>query len=183
MKQPYNQYNQVKGFTLAELLITVGLIGLIAAITMPDVWSGARASNRRAVFKDTLKIITEAAEALTMQGEVPADTYAAMVARIRVLERNDTTKIIRLHNGATLGSFNNACAERGESIAIDLEGRGRQGVTDNNVVWVIANWAPDNILACDGMTSTPGAFTGGMVKPAVRADMPDNLATYIELTR
>jgi prepilin-type N-terminal cleavage/methylation domain-containing protein len=173
------------GFTLAELLVTVGLIGTIAAITLPGVLDGMATSNRRVVMKDTLKILTEAAESLTLQGNVPTDTYQAMVSRIRVLKKDDTNKIITLHNKATLASFNNYCGATGraESIAIDLEGRGRADLTNNNVVWVVVSWEPNNTLSCDTDTTTPGLFTGGMVKPMVRSDTPNNLSNYRELTR
>lgn len=176
MKQPYNQYNQVKGFTLAELLITVGLIGLIAAITMPDVWSGARASNRRAVFKDTLKIVSEAADALTMQADTPADTYQALASRIRILDKNDIARTISLHNGAILSGF--VRTDRCENITVDLNGINPPNIMGRDQVSITASWEPNNGNAC-GTLANP--ITGGMVKP--NTAIAGNQAFYTELTR
>ncbi len=180
MKQPYNQYNQVKGFTLAELLITVGLIGLIAAITMPDVWSGARASNRRAVFKDTLKIVSEAADALTLIGEVPTDTYQALASRIRILDKDDTARTISLHSGVILSGFASAASPLGrcDTVLVDLNGAGQPNAIGQDQVSITASWEPNNGNAC-GTLANP--ITGGMVKP--NTAIAGNQAFYTELTR
>ena len=174
------------GFTLAELLITLGLIGIIAMLTLPGLLDGMGTSNRRAIMKDTLKILTEAAEALTLQGNVPADTYQAMVSRIRTLDRNDTTKIITLHNGATLDSFNGGCGgaqNPAETILIDLNGKNGPNTDGQDRVWVIASWAVNNGTNCSSFTTE--TITGGMVKPVNRntTTAAANLAFYKELTR
>jgi type II secretory pathway pseudopilin PulG len=177
------KHHQKVGFTLAELLITVGLVGAIAAISIPGVLSGIETTNRRAKMKDTLKIITEATEALTVRGGSFANTYQAILSQIRYLDKNDTTRIITLHNGVTLHSFNGGCggSTQGETIAIDLRGQSRDALVADDVVWVVANWAPNNNTLCS--SSVADSITGGMVQPIVRADMPNNLALYRELTR
>jgi type II secretory pathway pseudopilin PulG len=177
------------GFTLAELLVTVGLIGTIAAITIPSVLSGMETTNRRAIMKDTLKIVREAAESLTMQADVPESTYLAMVRGVRILERNDTTLTITLHNGATLSGFTTtpaAAFTRCESFIVDVNGAGQPNIVGQDRVGITASWAPDNSTNCGVATTIPATFTGGMVMPTLNTNAEGgagNEAFYTELTR
>lgn len=43
-----------KGFTLAEVLITLGLIGIVAAMTLPSLVNNARNKQLEAAFKEKL---------------------------------------------------------------------------------------------------------------------------------
>ncbi len=49
-----------KAFTLAEVLITLGIIGIVAAMTMPTVINNARDRQFRAMFKKQYSIISQA---------------------------------------------------------------------------------------------------------------------------
>ena len=46
-----------KGFTLAEVLITLGIIGVVAAMTIQILISNTRGARYRAQFKKTLSTI------------------------------------------------------------------------------------------------------------------------------
>lgn len=177
------------GFTLSELLITVGLIGTIAAITIPSVLSGMETTNRRAIMKDTLKIVTEAAEALTMQGDVPDNTYLALISRIKTLDRDNVGLVITLHNGVTLSGFTAAPGvgfTRCESFIVDVNGAGQPNTVGQDRVGITASWAPDNSTNCGVATTIPTTFTGGMVMPTLNDNAEGgagNQAFYTELTR
>jgi len=182
-------YMKHQAFTLTELLVTVGLIGTVAAISIPSVLSGIETTNRRAIMKDTLKIVTEAAEALTMQGDVPANTYLALASRIRTLDRNDVGLVITLHNGAILSGFTAAPVAgftRCESFIVDVNGVGQPNIVGQDRVGITASWAPDNSTNCGVATTIPTTFTGGMVMPTLDGNAEGgagNQAFYTEITR
>lgn len=49
------------GFTLAEVLITLGIIGVIAAMTIPTIIANTNANKYRAAFKKTVSTLSQAA--------------------------------------------------------------------------------------------------------------------------
>ena len=51
-----------EGFTLAEVLITLTIIGVISALTLPAIQSNTAASRNRATLKNTMAIISQAAQ-------------------------------------------------------------------------------------------------------------------------
>jgi len=50
------------GFTLAEVLITLTIIGVISALTLPAIQSNTAASRNRATLKNTMAILSQAAQ-------------------------------------------------------------------------------------------------------------------------
>ena len=44
----------LKGFTLAEVLITLGIIGVVAAMTIPALMNNVRATKLKSQFNYTL---------------------------------------------------------------------------------------------------------------------------------
>ena len=52
-----------QGFTLAEVLITLTIIGVISALTLPAIQSNTAASRNRAALKNTMAILSQAAQA------------------------------------------------------------------------------------------------------------------------
>lgn len=49
------------GFTLAEVLITLGIIGVVAAMTIPTLIANTRSSQYRSGFKKTISTLSQAA--------------------------------------------------------------------------------------------------------------------------
>ncbi len=50
-----------KGFTLAEVLITLGIIGVVAAMTIPTLIANTRSQQYRSKFKKTVSTLSQAA--------------------------------------------------------------------------------------------------------------------------
>jgi len=50
------------GFTLAEVLITLTIIGVISALTLPAIQSNTAASRNRSTLKNTMAILSQAAQ-------------------------------------------------------------------------------------------------------------------------
>ena len=53
--------SKAKGFTLAEVLITLGIIGVVAAMTIPTLIANTRSQQYRSQFKKTLSTLNQAA--------------------------------------------------------------------------------------------------------------------------
>ena len=51
-----------KAFTLAEVLITLGIIGVVAAMTIPTLIANTRAQQYRARLKKTISTISQSAK-------------------------------------------------------------------------------------------------------------------------
>jgi prepilin-type N-terminal cleavage/methylation domain-containing protein len=158
------------GFTLTELLVAVGVISLLGALTIPKVIASIDTGLHRSSFKDTYKSLTEAAEALTLQGEVPSNTYLAIISRMKTLDRDDTNLRFQLHNGSTLSDFTANSPDRCETILVDLNGTAAPNTIGVDRISLVVSWAPNNATVCGASTSTPATFTGGMVLPAIDTD-------------
>ena len=62
--------NLKKGFTLAEALLTIGIIGVVAAMTLPTVINETRDKEYAAARKKALATIGEAVRLITIQGDI-----------------------------------------------------------------------------------------------------------------
>ena len=49
-----------KGFTLAEVLITLGIIGVVAAMTIPSLINAAQGKELETAFKKAYSVLTQA---------------------------------------------------------------------------------------------------------------------------
>ena len=78
-------------FTLAEVLITLGIIGVVAAMTLPTLMSNTQGVQFRSQFKKTLSILNQAASvnfAMNDYDISSADTVATGTQRARHIYEN-----------------------------------------------------------------------------------------------
>jgi prepilin-type N-terminal cleavage/methylation domain-containing protein len=64
------------GFTLAELLIALGILGVIATFTIPKILTSQASSRKTAVFRETFAAFSEAYYTGWMQGQVNESNVA-----------------------------------------------------------------------------------------------------------
>ena len=60
IKRKVKNYDKKFGFTLAEVLITLGIIGVVAAMTIPTLIANTNSAKFRAQFKKTLSTLNQA---------------------------------------------------------------------------------------------------------------------------
>ena len=112
------------GFTLAELLIALAILGVIATFTIPKVMTAQANGQNTAIVKESAAMLTGALEQAANAGTLSAntklidltpyinytttDTSGATldgIPSIANITCNASHPCIRLHNGAALGTY------------------------------------------------------------------------------
>lgn len=149
-----------RGFTLAELLIALGILGVIATFTIPKVLQARQSAAYNAMAKEAMATISEAYNFYRLHNSVtptanvnvgltPYFNYVSVNSSTQVIDNynSSTTKncdashpCLNLHNGAAL-RFNSDCAAA------------FGGVTSTHAIYYIFD--PDGKVT-DSTTNGPG---------------------------
>jgi prepilin-type N-terminal cleavage/methylation domain-containing protein len=139
-------YRKAQGFTLAELLIALGILGVIATFTIPKVLFSAQGGQNTAVAKEAASMISGAYTSYTLQnGTVATDTTAGAFTQYMNYVAEDTAattaavggkancsatlRCYRLHNGGVLqlnttNNFNGSASTNAIYYNLDPDGAG-----------------------------------------------------------
>lgn len=147
----------MNGFTLAEVLITLGIIGVVAAMTMPTLMNSTQGAQYKAAYKKALSAISQGVTLnVALDGSSFADAVAGAAGKTDKPTGNDGTvtgdsvasilaarmNIINSANSATTGGYETfpgtvatkICQEAGKNP-------GDEGCTETP-----GNVAPDTFL-------------------------------------
>jgi len=69
-------FKKSKGFTLIELLIVVAIIGILAALLIPNAMSALQKAKQKGTMKDVMTITTACMDYVTDNGVAPTSTTA-----------------------------------------------------------------------------------------------------------
>ena len=102
------------GFTLAEVLITLGIIGVVAAMTIPNLIANTNGAKYRSQFKKTLSTLNQAVKMATAQADVDFSSITLACvnaaggpgATEQTLEDGDITMCSILNSTLTGQTFN-----------------------------------------------------------------------------
>jgi len=107
------------GFTLAELLIVLGIIGVIAALTMPTLLSNTQGAQYKAAYKKALSVLSQAVVlnvalddynfADTVSTGTATDTqslYTLFRNRMNVVKTTTGTTGYSINTNGQTGTFN-----------------------------------------------------------------------------
>jgi prepilin-type N-terminal cleavage/methylation domain-containing protein len=70
---PSTKHFKLKGFTLSELLVSLGVLGLIAGLTIPTIVNAVETSKRKALFRETVQIVAQVVQQGVLSGELTPD--------------------------------------------------------------------------------------------------------------
>jgi prepilin-type N-terminal cleavage/methylation domain-containing protein len=148
-----------RGFTLTELLISLSVLGLVSAITLPKVFASVDETQKKAVFKETLNSLqqlfaTEAAFGGTSQPSLAlvqkglnAKECSARLSVTRPSGRNTRYGCV-LQNGAYILDLNGTGT--GETITIDWNGNAAPNTFGQDRMVVLASWSTQNVNTVAG---------------------------------
>lgn len=129
-----------KGFTLAELLISLAILGVIATFTIPKILSSSQSGQNTAVAKEAASMVSGAFSNYSLTSGIAAGTTAgAMTSYMNYVGTTNTGTIgsldctkgvcLKLHNGGALEydtgvTFNGTGAANGIYFNVDPDGSG-----------------------------------------------------------
>lgn len=143
------------GFTLAELLIALAILGVIATFTIPKVLQSQQDSKFKSIAKEAIATASEAYQLYKLKGQVTsATTFGNLTQYMNYLAVDTSTQLdnyqgalpvagsscasmpcIRLHNGSTVywdpaESFNGTATTNVITFMIDPDGKVTDGTAN-----------------------------------------------------
>lgn len=112
---PRKHTNSRLGFTLAELLISLAILGMIATFTIPKILSSQQDQRKKAVFRETIAALSDFLNSGNLRGDFPNGQAWEDPTRALLLQRLNYVSYVNLgYSSAALGGcWNTAPGIRG----------------------------------------------------------------------
>ena len=123
-------------FTLAEVLITLGIIGVVAAMTMPTLLNSTQDKQFITAYKKALSVMSQAGTtnyALEDTDFTSGNAYDILKSKMNVTAADDTNKKLTFNDGMTI-SFGSAGTLTGCKDPNIVDGKRATTGTANNVI-------------------------------------------------
>ncbi len=150
---------KISGFTLAEVLITLGIIGVVAAMTMPTLMNSTQGAQYKAAYKKALSALSQA---VTLNVALDEWSFADLDDEDYTLEKMLSARmnVVRTETGAFDDAKGNSyiaknTASAGTGMSADIEpGSGNTTLFFND--GIMFSYEAANATACtnaDGATA------------------------------
>jgi prepilin-type N-terminal cleavage/methylation domain-containing protein len=116
-----------KGFTLAEVLITLAIIGIVAALTIPAVVKNYQETQLKAQFKKQYSVLTNVINQVNLENGAPFKCYLEQVTSgepgaMTVYDKNSQTKYYRYAYSECQTMFEKMLEKMGSTSACNQNG-------------------------------------------------------------
>jgi prepilin-type N-terminal cleavage/methylation domain-containing protein len=136
-----------QGFTLSELMVSLGVLGLIAAIAIPTAWSSIDDNTNKTLFRESVRILNEATAeiannppTLTAPNNTTWDLYDQY---LNSADDNRVAMSFMLPSGVVLSSFDYLANDLNlEGIQIDINGNSPPNVLGKDQLHITACYNP-----------------------------------------
>jgi len=115
-----NKMKEQKGFTLIELMIVIAIIGILAAIAIPQ-FSAYRKRAYNSAAESDLKNFTTAQEAYFVDNQTYCNTPATLVATYGAFTSENVTVSI---NSANISTYNMSASHSSGDVTYTIVGPG-----------------------------------------------------------
>ena len=143
-----------QGFTLAEVLITLVIIGIIAAMTLPSLLGG---TNKQEIKTGLQKAMSTISQAITLEYALTGDDFSTLNSttmerflKTRFNAKDITGNVVTTSDGM-MYNFTNAigATQPSSTYFIDVDVNGRKGPTASTSTSVVADATSYNSSAAD----------------------------------
>lgn len=151
---------RVNGFTLAEILISLGILGVIATFTIPKVLMAQQDQKYNAIAKENIAMVAAAFQQAQLAGNISANTTAGDLTQYMNYVAVNTREIDASYTQTNFGcTATNPCLFMANGSALRYSTTNAFGGTDTtNSMWFYID--PDGSYGgtTDGPSKSVGIF-------------------------
>jgi prepilin-type N-terminal cleavage/methylation domain-containing protein len=138
-----------QAFTLSELLISLSVLGLISALTLPNVYNAVKKQKEESVFREVINTLNVATNSGYMEGKIYS--FASLVDFMKknlnytaycASGVDDPTKPCNINNRANRTIYERFTLTNGSTIAIPTSEEAVPGAAASIVFYLDANGTP-----------------------------------------
>lgn len=155
-----NRQSKIKAFTLAEVLITLGIIGVVAEMTIPDLVQQTQDNVYKTAYKKAYSTLSQALEMANLNGEIQEVTVWGS-GTTRVNNFNALKKYFKVVTNCPDNGNNSNCWASGEVFYGWVPSAAAPAFIDSSGM----SWAVDDKSSQDGPGQDIAVDTNGPKGP------------------
>ncbi len=152
VSKPQNAFSPFQGFTLAELLIALAILGVIATFTIPKILAAQQDQSYNAKAKEAAAMVSTAYQKHLLSGQLSTSSSMMSLSQYMNYLSVDTTSTIDTYQTSTTRACTGWTCLRLHNGAVIRHGGNPFGTTTGGV-WFDVD--PDGQVT-DGTTNGPG---------------------------
>ncbi len=154
---------RILGFTLAEVLITLAIIGIVAAISIPSVISNTQQQEFKTGLRKAVSVLNSAITMnIAIEGESPydnADLFNYLKRHMSIMKTTEGMLGFYWVQTSTGAAFNNAAFYTTDGMRFEFYDAGTSNISK------LPLYENENIFVCKGATTSVRYIDGVPVNP------------------